>query len=1094
MKREVGTMAGLMAVFALVIHTFFPTGQEGGGTPSAKAQEKKGAGRAGTSNANALARPDGPWLATQAFFNSGPSAPGQLTLEDELLLLSPKRLPDETQKVLRAILGVPADPDSYQVWTIVATIADPVHTRFPLFFDAQIESIERAAAIQGWEFSGQWLPWRDTAGSSADGAEEHRNERRLEREQEDMPGVLIFRRAVEPCGSDPCFPNKALFVFLVPETPTKGVAGNSLTAALNLASVLAIPGKLTPARQIGLLAPTFSGSFESLARSVESWHDNHKGSTDIQIHPTVYGGSISSDLYANAFQVRTGFTFNSGIASSKDYRAAFEEVLRRYKIDPEKAAYWIEDESGYASSFQAEEKKPTPDEKGTPTYTFPREISHLRNAYQEATKDSRNSSRNSGPSLDISLRDPSHGEDSIPVFSDTHTPLAQSAAISTITEEFRREGTQIVFILATNTLDALLLARFVRNESPDTRVLIADADILFIPAASQDSLVGTLFLSTYPMFILGQEWLTRAAQTAEFDPNGLHLVFPGPNFQGIFNVTQLLLAGIQAPSASRPMETLYGYRPLVSASLQRPDVHPGLWLLSLTHYGFLPLDWLPVPQQKSGDKDGRWFQSNSNSKLDPAPDPEKRPCSPKGCTLEDLFPLDPPSRGWHLATGALSLLILAGCFVCVKHSYSEQAERDRLRDGYTMRLPALLGAGLSASAALWILVLPEWQVSWWPVTVVAALALLAPIVSVAVFTRPLRRKEFKWQRPDRIARIFAVVSCVVFAVIAVEWFMVSGGISAAATQRALLFRLRAGQLFSDSVEMPLFLLSLIFIAGFLLYFRRYTEAADPRSAFGRDHDSELAKRHETINAFITAPFGLTDAAMRWRFGICIPLVGVVLMILWPGMAAFEIPYYNGALCAAIGVMLLSLATATYDLVVIWHNLRKFLARLESQPYPGKAAIERVTQGWPRRPIAFWKLPEESTPPRRPGTDAEQLCTYIIYAVRQTQRIAWSSSLGLLTLIAVLTAYTAQAPQLVGRFVAVLFLVIGSLVIWVFAGMERNWTLSRIARTEPGELNFEFWMQATAAIALPFIGVLIHLFPSIGGFVSSWVAPSLEALR
>ena len=48
--------------------------------------------------------------------------------------------------------------------------------------------------------------------------------------------------------------------------------------------------------------------------------------------------------------------------------------------------------------------------------------------------------------------------------------------------------------------------------------------------------------------------------------------------------------------------------------------------------------------------------------------------------------------------------------------------------------------------------------------------------------------------------------------------------------------------------------------------------------------------------------------------------------------------------------------------------------------------------------------------------------------------------------------------------------------------------------QPGELNFEFWMQATAAMALPFFGVLIHLFPSIGSFVSSWVAPSLEALR
>ena len=100
----------------------------------------------------------------------------------------------------------------------------------------------------------------------------------------------------------------------------------------------------------------------------------------------------------------------------------------------------------------------------------------------------------------------------------------------------------------------------------------------------------------------------------------------------------------------------------------------------------------------------------------------------------------------------------------------------------------------------------------------------------------------------------------------------------------------------------------------------------------------------------------------------------------------------------------------------------------------------------------------------------------------------------MTLIAVLAACSVQAPQLVGRFVAILFLVIGGVVFWVFAGMERNWILSRIDRTDPGDLNIEFWMKATAVVALPLIGILIQLFPSIGSFVSSWVAPSLEALR
>ena len=44
-----------------------------------------------------------------------------------------------------------------------------------------------------------------------------------------------------------------------------------------------------------------------------------------------------------------------------------------------------------------------------------------------------------------------------------------------------------------------------------------------------------------------------------------------------------------------------------------------------------------------------------------------------------------------------------------------------------------------------------------------------------------------------------------------------------------------------------------------------------------------------------------------------------------------------------------------------------------------------------------------------------------------------------------------------RFMAVLFLVIGYLIVRVFAAMERNPILSTISRTKPGELNSEFWI-------------------------------------
>src|SRR5207248_2711811 len=89
---------------------------------------------------------------------------------------------------------------------------------------------------------------------------------------------------------------------------------------------------------------------------------NERGSRNFGLfNQHVYGGSISSIEYSNRFKHETRFHFSSGIASSEDYIAAFREVLCRYNIDPDHAAIWVEDESGYGASFrQTVQKLPKP--------------------------------------------------------------------------------------------------------------------------------------------------------------------------------------------------------------------------------------------------------------------------------------------------------------------------------------------------------------------------------------------------------------------------------------------------------------------------------------------------------------------------------------------------------------------------------------------------------------------------------------------------------------------------------------------------------------------------------------------------------------
>jgi hypothetical protein len=126
--------------------------------------------------------------------------------------------------------------------------------------------------------------------------------------------------------------------------------------------------------------------------------------------------------------------------------------------------------------------------------------------------------------------------------------------------------------------------------------------------------------------------------------------------------------------------------------------------------------------------------------------------------------------------------------------------------------------------------------------------------------------------------------------------------------------------------------------------------------------------------------------------------------------------------------------------------------------------------------------------------AVQFARYFMYVVGQVQSIAWWLSCSLLMLMVVLNSYSPQAPLLVGRFLAALFVAIGMVVFWVFAGMERNAILSRISGTQPGKLNVEFWLQLVGMGILPLIGVLSHLFPAASNLLSSWVVPGMQSMR
>jgi hypothetical protein len=76
----------------------------------------------------------------------------------------------------------------------------------------------------------------------------------------------------------------------------------------------------------------------------------------------------------------------------------------------------------------------------------------------------------------------------------------------------------------------------------------------------------------------------------------------------------------------------------------------------------------------------------------------------------------------------------------------------------------------------------------------------------------------------------------------------------------------------------------------------------------------------------------------------------------------------------------------------------------------------------------------------------------------------------------------------------LVVVLGSAVAMVYAGLERDSTLSRITNTEPGKLGAGFWIRYGSFIGVPILGMLVAQFPAITDFVTSWIEPGLNAAK
>jgi len=93
-----------------------------------------------------------------------------------------------------------------------------------------------------------------------------------------------------------------------------------------------------------------------------------------------------------------------------------------------------------------------------------------------------------------------------------------------------------------------------------------------------------------------------------------------------------------------------------------------------------------------------------------------------------------------------------------------------------------------------------------------------------------------------------------------------------------------------------------------------------------------------------------------------------------------------------------------------------------------------------------------------------------------------------------SVYPFDPRQALSAVLILLFVVLGGLVVKVYAEMHRDATLSHVTNTNPGELGTEFWFKIVGFGFAPVIGLMTRIFPGMADFVFSWLQPGISSLK
>lgn len=406
--------------------------------------------------------------------------------------------------------GVP-DEASVNVTAIIATVPDPAHTHLALLFDRMVDALLQAAADSQYVASYYWLPWRNRTALRA-GETPSQFEPAHDSEREREPGLIVLRH-VKAAGPDEHSFYRTIYLFLVAETPSQGIDGFQLRNAFlyedQLAAVVkGVKGTFSTGAdgRVAIVGPIFSGSAASLRAGVESAARAHFPDARFEIAGATSTEFSVKQLANNGKNGAPVIDYHSFGDDSDFDMKTLAEALSGTGYDLRRFALLVEEGTPFGSGLirQVEQAETRGEGLYGPglVIRFPRDISLLRNA-QDGDAHSGGPSAFPSPYLRFSLKD--YGaQDGMPLMSGENSPLSQEAQLMTIGRELRHLRAQLIAITATNTLDEIFLAQFLRRACPEARLVFLVGDVLAVREIDDAPFIGSIVIAPFPLIGLGR--------------------------------------------------------------------------------------------------------------------------------------------------------------------------------------------------------------------------------------------------------------------------------------------------------------------------------------------------------------------------------------------------------------------------------------------------------------------------------------------------------------------------------------------------------------------------------------------------------------